>query len=112
GGNACVDHGRLEGTNTGHFQIVHQIAGGEERAFTVRRVEKLDGHFRRREGHAVQLKIAGFLYLTCRDRHVGDDGFLDVGLPDAYRGDAVLGDTLLVHQAIADGKGTHGSGEV
>jgi hypothetical protein len=47
------------------------------------RVDELQLHFGGREGHAVQLEVAGFLHLP-PDRHVGDDGLADVGLPDAH----------------------------
>jgi hypothetical protein len=94
GGDAGVDHRGLKRADAGHIQIVHHVAGGEHRAAflaVVGRVDELQHDLGGREGHAVQLEIAGFLHLPGRHRHVGDDGLADVGLPDAHHRHAVLG---------------------
>jgi hypothetical protein len=54
-------------------------------AFLGGRVHELELHFGGREGHAVELEVAGFLHRAVGDRHVRDDGLADVGLPDAHR---------------------------
>ncbi len=114
--NPGIDQGRLEGADTGHFQVVHQVAGGEHRTartlFLGCRVKELQLHFGRRESHAVQLEVAGFLDLTVGDRHVGDDALADIGLPDAHHRHAVLRNARRVHQAAADGEGAHCRREV
>ena len=92
-GDAGADHGRLEGADARHVELIHQIAGGEHRAAllaVVRRVHELEHDFRGRESDAVQFEVAGFLHLAVGDRHVRDDGFVDVGLPDADNAGAVF----------------------
>ena len=37
-----------------------------------------------------ELEVTSFLYFTVRHRHMRDDGFTDVRLPDANRGNAIL----------------------
>jgi hypothetical protein len=99
----------------GHFQVVHQVAGGEHRAAVfaiVGRVEELQHDLGGREGHAIEFEIAGFLHLAVGDRHVGDDGLLDVGLPDAHHGSAVLRNARRIHQPGMDGEGAGGGGQV
>ncbi len=112
GRNASIDHGRLQGTNAGHLQVIQQISGGEHRAacalFIRRRVKKLKLHLCGREGHPVQFKITGFLYLAIADGHMGNDGLADIGLPDTHSGDAVLRHSAGVEQAAGDGKRAHG----
>ena len=92
GGNAGINQRGGEGADAGHFELVHQIAGGKHGAafFTiVGGVEKFDLHFGGGKGHAVELEIAGFLHLAAGDLHMGDDGFADIGLPDAHGAQAV-----------------------
>src|SRR5690606_38527991 len=43
---------------------------------------------------------------------VGDYGFLDVALPDAYNSSTVIGNARFIDQTIADGKRTHSSSQV
>ncbi len=112
GRNTGVDHGRLEGPHARHFELIHQVAGGEHGAFAIGGIHELDHYLGCREGHAIQFEITGFLYLTVGDRHMGDDGFLDVLLPDAHSADAVFRHALGIDQPLADGKGAHRSGQV
>ena len=55
-------------------------------------------------GHAIELEVTGLLHLAVGHGHVGDDGLLDVGLPDADHGHTVLRDARGVHQPGVDGK--------
>ena len=60
-------------------------------AFTfVCRVEEFELHLGGGEGHAIEFKVTGFLHGTVGDRHMGDDGFLDVDLPDADGRDPIV----------------------
>ncbi len=72
----------------------------------VGRIEEFQHDLRRREGHPVQLEVAGFLHLTIADRHMGDDGFLNIGLPDTHHTHAVFRDTRRVKQTGMNGKRT------
>jgi hypothetical protein len=49
-------------------------------------------------------KSPRLLHLAVGDRHVGDDGLADVGLPDAHHGHAVARNARRIDQAAADGK--------
>lgn len=114
-GNPGVDHGRLEGADPRHLQVVHQVAGGEYGAAVlavVGRVEELQHDLGRREGHSVQLEVAGFLDLAAAHRHVGDDGLADIGLPDAHLADAVFRYPRRIHQPGVQGEGAGPGGEV
>ena len=106
----------LKRADARHFQVVDQVAGREHRTATAlffrRRVEEFELHFGRREGHAVEFEVAGFLHFAVGDRHVRDDGLADVGLPDAHHGDAVVRDAAGVDQAVADGERTDRRGQV
>src|SRR5690606_3840753 len=112
GGYAGVDHGGFQCAHTRHFQVVDQIAGGEHGTFAIGGVHELDFHFRRRKGHAIQLKITGFLHFSIRDGDMGNDGFLDVGLPDPDHAGAVFRDAVFRDKATVDGKGTDGGSQV
>ncbi len=105
-----VDHGRLERADTRHFQLIDQIAGGEHRATTAlffrRRIHEFDLHFGRWKGHAVEFEITGFLHFAVGDRHVGNDGLANVGLPHAHHRHAVVRDAISVDQTVADGERT------
>ena len=109
---AGIDHGGVQGAHARHLQVVHQVAGGEHGAFAIGRVHEFHLDFRRGEGDAIQFEIAGFLYFTVGDGHAGDDGFLDVGLPDAHGADAVFRNSVFGNEATVDGEGTYGSGQV
>src|SRR5690606_73033 len=96
-------------------QVVDQVAGGEHGAAlfaVIGRVEEFQHDLRRREGHPVQLEVAGFLHLAVGNRHVGDDGFLDVGLPDTHHAGAVLGNARRIDQSGVDGESAGGGGQV
>ena len=106
-----VDQRRLEGTDSRHLQVVDQVAGGEHRTAAAllfrRRVHELQLHFGSRERHAVEFEVTGFLHCTVRDRHVGDDGLADIGLPHAHHGHAVMRYAGAVDQPGADGERAH-----
>jgi hypothetical protein len=76
------------------------------------RVDELQRHFGGGKGHAIEFKVARLLHLALGHRHVGDDGFADVGLPDADGGHAAAGNARGVYQAHVDGAGAHGGREV
>ena len=110
GRDTGIDHGGFQGADTRHFKLIHQITRGEHGPLAIGRVHKLDLDFCRREGHAIQFKITGFLHFTVGDGHVGHDGFADVGLPDTNDTDAVFRNTLFGHKAAVDGKRAYGGG--
>ena len=116
GRNARIDHGRLEVPDAGHFEVIHQVAGRKHRTtaalFFCRRVHEFDLHFGRRKGHAVEFEITGFLHFTVGDRHVGDDGLANVGLPHAHHRHTVVRNAAGVDQPVADGKRTDRCGQV
>src|SRR5690606_30323570 len=112
GGYAGVDHGGFQCAHTRYVQVVDQVTGGEHGAFAIGGVHELDFHFRRRKGDAIQLKITGFLHFTVGDGYMGNDGFLDVGLPDPDHTGAVFRDAVFSDKATIDGKGTNGSGQI
>jgi hypothetical protein len=72
----------------------------------------LELHFSRREGDAIEFEVAGFLHLAAGHRHVGDDGLIDVGLPDAHDRPAVLRHAFGVEQACGDGERANRRGQV
>src|SRR5690606_711340 len=95
--------------DTRHLKLVHKITGGEHGAALAvifRRVDEFQHDFRCGKGHSVQLEITQLLYLAIGDRHVGDDGLANVGLPDPYRAGAVVRNTRRIDQPGMDGKGT------
>ncbi len=117
GRDAGVDQRRLERADAGHVQVVDQVAGGEHRAAAVAvflggGVKEFELDFGGREGHAVELEVAGLLHRAVGDGHMRDDGLADVGLPDAHGGDAVVRDAAGIDEAVADGERTHGGGKV
>ena len=112
GRDTGIDHGRFQSADTRHFQFIHQITRGEHGPFAIGRVHKLDLHFRRREGYAIQFKITGLLHFTVGDGHVGHDGFADVGLPYTNGTDAVFGNTLFGDKAAVNGECAYGGGEI
>src|SRR5690606_27342329 len=95
-----------------HLELVHQIARGEHGAFAIGRVHEFHENFRSGKGDAVELEVTGFLDIAIGDRYVGDDGFLNVALPDAHYRPAIFGNAIGIDETVADGKGTHRSGEV
>ena len=64
-------------------------------------------HFGRREGHAIELEITGFLHRTCGDRYMGNNGLADIGLPDTHHRRAVLRNARGIHQTTADRERAH-----
>ena len=117
GGDAGGDHRRLQRADAGHVQRIDQVAGGEHRpaVFTlalVGRIEELQHDLGGREGHPVQLEIAGFLHLAGRHRHMGEDGLADVGLPDPHRAHAIGGHARRVDVAGMQCERTGGGGQV
>src|SRR5690554_782339 len=106
--DARSDHGRLQRADTRHLKLVHKITGGEHGAALAvifRRVDEFQHDFRCGKGHSIQLEITQLLYLAIGDRHVGDDGLANVGLPDPYRAGAVVRNTRRIDQPSMDGKG-------
>ena len=113
--DAGRDHRGLEHPDTGHVKIVDQVAGGEHRTTLlaiVGRIEELQHDLGGRKGHPIQLEVTGFLHLAIADRHMGDDGFMDIGLPDTHHADAVLRDTRRVNQPGMNGKSPGASRQV
>ena len=82
GWNAGIDERGFQTTYVRNVQLVHQIAGRKHAAFAVGGVEKFDLHFGGGKGNAVKLKIACFQNCAVLHRHMGDDGFADVFLPN------------------------------
>ena len=102
----------FQAADAGDGDLVDQIAGGEHIACAVGGVEKFDDGFGGGKGDAVELEAAGFGHLAVFYGNVGDDGFADIGLPDADGADAVCGDFGGVHQPLRDGEGADGGGQV
>ena len=95
--NAGIDECRLKFANARHAERIHQIACREHRAAVfpvIGRVQKLNLHFRRRKGHAVQLKSAGFLHQAISHRHMRNNGFLNIGLPNTDCANAIFRNTF------------------
>src|SRR3546814_10201804 len=93
-----------------YFKVVNQVAGREHRATLVAvvgRIEEFDLHFGRRERHAVEFEVTRFLHFTVGDRHVCDDGLVDLRLPDTHDADPVLRNARGVDQTIADCERTY-----
>ena len=92
--DAGIDHRGLQHADAGNLQIIDHIAGRKHRAactfFFGCRIHELELHFGGREGHAIELEVAGLLDRAIGDRHMRDDGLRDIGLPDADDGHAVL----------------------
>ena len=112
GGDAGRDHGGCQRADAGHVQVVDHVAGGKHRIIASGRVEKCDLDFGGREGHAVQLEVAGFLHLAVAHGHLGVDALGRVGLPDTNVGVAVLGDAVGVDQPHADGRWPDRGGQI
>ena len=114
--NARIDQGGLQlsrfGDTQRKFQLVDQVAGREHRALAIGRIDKFDLYLRRREGHAVEFEVSGFLYLAVGDRHPGDYGLADISLPDPHHGGAVLRNAIRFHQAVRDREGSDRGGQV
>ena len=116
-GDASGDHRRLQLAHAGHIKLIDQVAGGEHRATTlafalIGRVDELQHDLGGREGDTVQFEVTGFLHLTVADGHVGDDGLVDVGLPDAHRADAVLRDACRIDVASVQRERASTGGQV
>ncbi len=114
GRDAGGDHGHLEAAHAGHVQCIDQIAGREHRAriTVIGRIDEFQLDLGRREGHAIQLEIAGLLHFAIAHRHVGDDGLADVGLPDAYGAQAIARHPGRIDQPMGDRERTHRGAEV
>ncbi|MNN43237.1 hypothetical protein D3C81_1574630 [compost metagenome] len=116
GRDTRVDQSGFESPDTGHLQVIHQVAGREHRpaAFALigRRIKELQLHLGRREGHTVEFEVAGFLHFALGNRHMSDDGLADVGLPDTHGGNAIARDARRLDQATADGERTDSSRQV
>jgi hypothetical protein len=89
GRNADIDQGGLERADTRHFEVIHQIAGGEHGADTdtvafIGGIKELQPHFGRRERHAIEFEVADFLHGAVGDGHVSNDRLADIGLPDTH----------------------------
>ena len=114
--NARIDQGHVQSAHARYFQIIHQITGRKHRAarpfFVRRRIEELKLHLSGRKRYAIQLKITGFLHRAVGYRHMSNNRFTDVGLPDSHYRDAVLRDARRIHQTAADGKRADRSREV
>ena len=112
GRNTGIDHGGRERSDAWDFKLINHIAGGEHGTLPVCRVHEVHFYFGGRKGYAVQFKITGFLHFTIGDGNVGNNGLLDIDLPDANNGNAVIGDTVSRNQTVIDGKGPDSCGQV
>ena len=110
--DARIDHGGLEGAHPGNLEAIHELPRGEERALAVGGVEEIHGHLGGGEGHPVELKVPRFLHRAAAHGHLIEQGFLDVGLPNAHFAGALRGHSGGVDQPFGDGKGPHGGGQV
>ena len=75
--------------------------------FICRRIDKFDLNFCRRKGHAIELKITGFLDLTIRYGDMSHDRLPYIRLPYPYATQPLLRDTGRIDQAGRNGKWPH-----
>src|SRR5690606_7891532 len=88
GWNAGINHGHFETANSGNFQCIDQITCWKHRtafSIVISWIQKLDLYFGRRKGYTIQFEITQLLHLTILHRHMGYNGFLNIGLPNTYR---------------------------
>ena len=112
GGDAGVDHRGPQRADARHLEVIDQVPGREQCAAAIAigllgGIKELQHDLRRREGHAVQFEVAGFLHLTVAHRHMREDGLADVGLPDPHRAAAVVRHPRRIDQAIGNRERPH-----
>ena len=89
---------------------VEGAKAGESKTFDL--VFPEDYHAKDLAGQTVQFEVTGFLHLATRDRYMGDDGFLDIGLPDTDGAMPVLRNAADFYQTRANGKRADSGGQV
>ncbi len=106
-GNPRRHHRGRQRTDPRHVQLIDRIACGKQRRIltVIGRVEKFQHNLCGGKGHTVQLKIAAFLHLTIADRHAGNNGFADIGLPDTHLAVAAFRQSRRLNQPGVNGEG-------
>ena len=100
GRNARIDHACIKLTDSRDLQCVDYVAGREEGfIFGIDWLHKVQAYFCRSKGHTVQFEIASFLNPAVADWHMGDNSFVNVGLPYTNFCNAIGRDTCRIHQS-------------